>query len=237
MSIGECKICKEVSELANSHIIPEFCYSTLYNDNHKMVGITGKDQKPTQKVQKGIREYLLCTTCEKNRNTYIEQPYQRDWEKMAIPSKKLLPGSVVNISVNFEVFRKFHLSILYLASVAKNGTWSEVSLGPHEEVLRRYIKGEIELSTWEYPITGVVMVQQDGTVENRLMLSPSKSKSFGATFYGLTFCGVRWGYFVSSHKNHELSMCCMKPSGDLSMYAELWSDFRSVHDLKSALLP
>jgi len=235
MEIGECKICKQVKELADSHIIPEFCYSTLYNQNHKMIGITGTAPKPSQKVQKGIREPLLCLDCEKYRNQNIEQPYQCEWNRADITSRKFLPGSIVNLSIDFEVFRKFHLSILFLASVAKQGTWSAVSLGRHEEVIRRFIKGEIELPTWKYPVAGVITVQKDGTVENRFVLSPSKSKLFGATCYGLTFCGVRWGYFVSSHPNHELLNVCINPSGNLIMQAEPWTEFQSMQDLSIAL--
>jgi hypothetical protein len=191
MEIGECKICLQVKELSESHIIPERCYSTLYNPNHKMTGITGIPPKLSQKVQKDIREPLLCKDCEDHRNRNIEQPYQLEWNRAGIASGKFPPGSIVNLSLNFEVFRKFHLSILFLASVAKEGTWSEVSLGRHEEVLRQYIKGEITLPVWKYPITGVITVKEDETVENRFVLPPSKSKLFGATFYGLTFCGVR----------------------------------------------
>lgn len=236
MKNDKCKICGQNKSLVESHVIPEFCYSELYNENHKMTGITGRYPKPTQKVQKGLKEYLLCDCCENERNRDIEQPYQRDWQRINIASRRFVPGSSVNMTFDFEIFRKFHLSILYLASVAKRGHWSEVSLGSrHEDIIRRYIKGEISLPSWMYPVYGIIMVQEKGIVENRLVLTPSKTKMFGSICYGLTFCGIRWGYFVASHPNHEILKLSIKPNGDLSMCAELWSEFKSVQDLGSSM--
>ncbi len=46
-----------------SHIIPEFIYSPIYDDKHRMV-LLETDERYASFQQKGIREHLLCQDCE-----------------------------------------------------------------------------------------------------------------------------------------------------------------------------
>jgi len=62
MPIGKCALCGESAELEKSHIIPKFATDWI-----KKTGVTGKmlnNNVPTLRAQDGLKEYLLCGSCE-----------------------------------------------------------------------------------------------------------------------------------------------------------------------------
>jgi len=67
--IGICKLCLKEKELIRSHIIPEFMYQNLYDDNPRNffeVEVNREDGKDVKKTkhQKGIRKHLTCKECD-----------------------------------------------------------------------------------------------------------------------------------------------------------------------------
>src|SRR6185295_13125540 len=59
-----CALCKRVCALRNSHIVPEFLHSPLYDGKHRFhtYGLHGTPVTGMQ--QSGQRERLLCDNCE-----------------------------------------------------------------------------------------------------------------------------------------------------------------------------
>lgn len=60
---GYCRLCKQETELAESHIVPSFVYRWL-----KESSVTGHfrfGETVNRRVQDGIKTYLLCSDCEK----------------------------------------------------------------------------------------------------------------------------------------------------------------------------
>jgi hypothetical protein len=60
-----CALCQQNRLLWNSHIIPEFLYHPLYDDDIRRYNTFGQEGGPELGLaQKGEREYLLCDECE-----------------------------------------------------------------------------------------------------------------------------------------------------------------------------
>ena len=68
--MGKCKLCLEESEIKNSHIIPEYFYKPMYYSNHRFMQLSTEQEKTTTFKQKGIRENLLCNSCEQKFSVY-----------------------------------------------------------------------------------------------------------------------------------------------------------------------
>jgi len=59
-----CRLCLHESELRNSHIIPEFVYKPIYDEKHRFDVIARAKEIRNDEKQKGLREHLLCQSCE-----------------------------------------------------------------------------------------------------------------------------------------------------------------------------
>ena len=59
-----CALCNRELPLRNSHIVPEFLYKTLYDSKHRFHQISTTPEKRNEFLQKGLREPLLCDSCE-----------------------------------------------------------------------------------------------------------------------------------------------------------------------------
>src|SRR6266568_922828 len=60
-----CKLCRKPEELQDSHIISEFFYKLIYDSNPRRFRVISADSAvPVQYEQKGLREPLLCKSCE-----------------------------------------------------------------------------------------------------------------------------------------------------------------------------
>jgi len=75
MPTGKCALCLQEKDLRNSHVIPEFMYTHVYDKNPKRfyeLNIKDKDIKTGKSKieQKGYREYLLCQDCESKLSLY-----------------------------------------------------------------------------------------------------------------------------------------------------------------------
>ena len=73
VSKSSCRLCLQPKIVRKSHVVPEYLYRDLYNDNGHMMGITGKGSKGWAKLQKGLRELLFCDDCEQLFNEKYEQ--------------------------------------------------------------------------------------------------------------------------------------------------------------------
>ena len=67
-----CKLCLNDRPLRRSHIIPEFMYSGIYdNDPKRFYEIRIDDDEAKSRIQqKGQLEYLLCGECETKLSLY-----------------------------------------------------------------------------------------------------------------------------------------------------------------------
>ena len=113
-----CRLCGSDQELRNSHIVPEFLYADLYNSKNYMMGIHGRGPRGWQAVQKGIREPLFCESCEQHFNEFCEKPFRARWVEASPLPDPWNATDVHWITVDYNSFKLFHLSVLFRAGVS-----------------------------------------------------------------------------------------------------------------------
>lgn len=230
-----CELCHNERELRNSHIVPEFLYSELYNAKNHLMAISGHGRRGWKALQKGIREHLFCETCEQHFNEYCEKPFRAQWvvtPPLPNPWKTTEPYWV---TVEYSSFKLFHLSVLFRASVSSLPTYAEVSLGPHQERLRQMLLSRDPGEYWQYPVFGYAVVHHK---TNRIipMVSQAQRSSFnGHRCYGIMYGGVQWWVCVSSHRNYEFEKISLQPDGRMPFHAIPWNEVSVIQQASHAL--
>jgi hypothetical protein len=223
-----CRLCHLDRELRNSHIVPEFLYNDLYNDKGHLMAINGLGNRGWKPLQKGAREYLFCEACEQHFNEYCEKRFLAQWVEAApLPN----PWNVEDVhwaSFDYASFKLFHLSVLFRASVSTLPTFAEVSLGPHEERLRKILLSRNPGEYWQYPIFGHAVVHHKTKRLVPMVSQGVRSSLEGLRCYGMIYGGVHWWIGVSSHRNKGFEGACLQPDGQMPFTARPWNEVKVV---------
>lgn len=188
-SIRTCRLCLAETELCFSHILPEFLYEPFYDDKHKFVTITldGSSSPPTRIEQKGLREYLLCRSCEtllSGLETYAVDHYFRNPASFFMhlsdgrgrPLSGAPPIGVEYRGLDYAKMKLFQLSLLWRVSVATIKFFHHVSVGTeHEERLRSMILTGDPGQANAYPC----LVTEDPSIKRGDLLSGPLIHSIG----------------------------------------------------------
>lgn len=205
---GVCKLCSNQRELCYSHIIPEFMYKALYSNNHKFNGI--QPDGSVSKLQKGLREYLLCADCEGKLNKY--ETYSSILFRRLI--KENFKGEVLCESIDYKQLKLFLLSILWRAGVTTVPTFA-IDLGPHEERIRDMIVNENPGKENEYPC--VIYFFKDERIKSRRIYPPRKLRLEGHRCFRFLISRFLFIFFVSSHNKSEKAKLSLRSNGSLNV--------------------
>lgn len=232
-----CQLCKnDTKEIRNSHIFPEFLYSDTYDDKGRAMGVNGEGSRNWKYVQKGIREKLLCGDCEQFLGKHYERPFREYWYgKSKIP--KYFTRKYLRIDdVDYESFKLFHLSNLYRASVSTHPMYSDVKLGPHEEIIRKMILSRDAGPVNQYPIFGYVVMNGKSKVTKGLITKPYRGRFDGHTVYIVMFGGCMWHYLISKHTSSEFSRIAVQKNGTATLTAEYMSEIEFLKQISEVLV-
>jgi hypothetical protein len=108
---GVCRLCTNTRALMESHVSPEFLYQDVYDPKHRFVMVpTAEKAKKAQYEQKGLRERLLCRSCEGRLSGYetYSAPIVRRMEASTMPT--LAAGPTVISGVDYDKFKLFLMS-------------------------------------------------------------------------------------------------------------------------------
>ena len=192
-----CRLCLKESKLRHSHVLPEFFYTDIYEsrDAHRVLAITDESVKI---IQKGLRENLLCQDCETKLSRY---------EKYVAELIRDIPSFVHDASgrflysehVNYPSLKLFQLSLIWRCGIAKNPAFTQVSLGPHEEIIRRRLLDQNPGKSFEYGCVMMTMLETE--ILHKVMTSPTqlKPRPFGHRAYKLRTGNLTWVFFVDGH--------------------------------------
>lgn len=197
-----CKLCGEENPLKKSHIIPEFIYGSLYDEKHRFHILSTLKATKNAKLQKGIREHLLCEVCESKLSKY--QRYASLVFSGASPTKVNKDGKLITIEgLDYKKFKLFALSVLWRASISTLPFFSQIKLGPHEEPIKKMIYKEETGETDTYPFMLAPVVFENEVLAD-LIIQPTWSRIQGHYSYRFVFGGIVWLYLVSKHKPPKL---------------------------------
>lgn len=201
-----CALCCEERKLCNSHIVPEFLYTQLYDDKHR-VAVLGKDFDRTKYEQKGLREYLLCSSCESYLSKY--EKYASQLMKGEEGERQRQAPRLYSIeNIDYQTFRLFGLSLLWRASIADSVFFEKVSLGSHQEIIRQMIlRGDAGPQDKYGFFLGRIVSSE--LHPEALMMQPTISRFEGHRCYRFVFGGFVWVFVVSSHGLSDVAQACL----------------------------
>lgn len=227
---GKCRLCLEESELIKSHIIPEYFYKPMYDDNHRFMQISTVPEEQTKFHQKGVREYLLCDECEQQFSKYERYASQTYYHKEA---KDIQQNDKIFVAENVEysLMKLFQLSILWRASVSSLEIFGDVKLGPHEEKVRQMLLLENPGKDYEYGCMQFAVIMDNNKVADGLIMPPALFRVDGFRLCRFTFGGLIWVYVISNHnKQYRWKEFFLLESGRLTIHKKMFEDIKYLMD-------
>lgn len=230
----KCKLCCVESQLKNSHVIPEFIYKSLYDDQHRFFVLSLDDTKKFNYQQKGLREKLLCEKCEQafsKYERYASLILNRGFELQVGHEGRLIHFN----GIDYTNFKLFALSILWRAGISSLSAFSQVKLELHEEKLRELLANENPSEESGYPFVLSPVIHENDVIE-ALIVQPTKTRIDNNHAYRFVFGGLAWVYVVSSHKAPQAFIeASIDKAGALTMIPWQLSDMRFIVNMAQAL--
>lgn len=229
-----CALCLEEAELRNSHVIPEFMYTPLYNDKHQFHVLSSTESTRAQKLQRGLREKLLCDCCETKIGQY--ERYASHVFNGTVSVKSSRTGDLVHIAgLSYKEFKLFGLSIVWRASVSKLEFFRNVSLGPHEETIRLMLLTESPGRPESYGMFLAPIVAGDIDVKE-LIVQPTHARMDGHYCYRFVFGGLVWVFVISGHKvRGNLKQAFVNEVGEMLMLVSELKDVTFIVNSMKAI--
>lgn len=225
-----CRLCLIDTPLAQSHIIPEFIFSRMYDKKHRYLELFDVNAGRIRLGQKGYRERLLCPKCESKVNRY-EQHSRRlfvdDLPRRESPKSRRI--CIKNL--DYRLFKLFLLSVLWRASISSLPMFEYVKLGPHEEKIRLILESENPGAPRNYPCL-VFPLLFDGEHFKGYMVTPTFAKVEGHKCYRFVFGGFVFMFFVSSHSlPSKFEKILLTNNIPLFLYPTELSEFAFLRDV------
>jgi len=194
----KCALCQSKSQLQDSHIIPEFFYTRLYDTIHRFHVVPTDAAKPIKFEQKGYYEKLLCRECEEKFSEWEKYVKEAFCEGVGIKIDQ--DGKILKISnLDFRKFRLFLLSLLWRMGVSHLEFFKLVDLGSkHEDILRLALLNENPLEPLQYPCL-MTIVDINGKVYADWISQPRRTKSDGKHCHCVVINGILFCFYVTSH--------------------------------------
>ena len=187
---GQCRLCGEVRVLKRSHIIPELLWSGLYDPDTKKAVSARFDLPYDRRIGRGIREYLLCDSCEIRLGQH-EDYFAKLWYGGAPFPITLRHG--VRRNVDYTSFKLFHLAILWRAHVSSLTEFARVKLGPDAEPIRSALLSDLAPPEDIYPIAGQAVVNpNDDSVLHEFLALPVPFQLDRGEVYAPIYAGCLW---------------------------------------------
>lgn len=219
----ECDLCLEDKSLKKSHIIPEFFYKPIYEEDPKRYfGVSTDSSERIDHRQKGIWDRLLCGDCEQHLSRWESYASTLLYQKAQV--EEISVGLRV-VNVEYKTFKLFLLSLLWRAGATGRKEFSEVSLGPHEEKLRKMLIESEPGPPEKYGCMPVLCPEYKDLLQ-KMIISPDTVKVRAHHVVRFLLGGIFWNFFVSSHTPSIASEnVFLTKNGDLTILAE--SEFTS----------
>lgn len=231
-----CKLCQKEAPLRNSHVIPELLYRRIYDEKHRALADDASSDR-ARLIQQGYREPMLCEDCEQ-RFGKLESHFAREW-----CDARRLPATVQGLFVavhglDFERMRRFHISLLWRASVSQHRTFSGVDLGPHERRIAEYLLAEPSQAD-DVPVSifaFVLFQPPERSLADWVITLPTRTRIKGVRAYVVAFSGCSWYYFVARQPPPFPPEFALSREGSLVMPAISYAQsgqFRAIWDALS----
>lgn len=192
----QCRLCLQNRQLCNSHVVSEFLYKPLYDPTTHQFFYSSDKMAKRSKLEKGVREYLLCADCEIRLNRY--ETYAASLLEDIDSKIEKMGDKILVMGVNYKEFKLFEMSLLWRAGISTRKQFSNVNLGKHEERLRQMIFVENPGEVYEYGVM-IILTPSYFEILRKVMIFEELKRFKGHLCYPFTLAGFTWIMFVSNH--------------------------------------
>jgi hypothetical protein len=189
-----CRLCGQPNMLCRSHIIPEFLYKPLYDDKHRFSIVT--KGAPNHWAQQGLTERLLCHDCEQRFARHEAYAAGVMTGRLGHRFRKIRSRIMLS-GITYEPFKLFQLSILWRASVSSLDFFRLVSLGPHEDRLRRMLLADDAGAPETFGCAIVFTTERGGEITDTFF-NPAPLRWSGQRMTKFFFAGSAWLFHCDS---------------------------------------
>lgn len=191
-----CALCRAERPLRESHITPKFLWkdSGLTGSYRTFEAYCQTHSKLTQgHRQDGFKECLLCDSCEQ-RFAVIERYAKEQLFGKSGPLRIRPRDHFVWTGLNYSLLKRFQISILWRMSVSRLPFYAHVTLGDHEDKLRRMLLADDPGLPDQY---GCICTLLDfkGQPPSSAFSQPRLHKSMGC--YVCVMAGMHWFMFAT----------------------------------------
>ena len=210
-----CALCKNETQLCESHIIPKFCFRPLLDDKRRINSIRFNEKAEPRLVQDGWKEKLLCKDCEQIICGY-ERNFSEIWMQSSFLRQPINEEYVLVKGVDYTAFKLFHLSILWRFACAKQ-SGCEVVLGEYYfEKIRTMLLNQEAGPQENFPVVGVLLVDENRNITH-FASEPLVFKMGQSRIYGTPYAGCEWWVLMTDHISPSQKDFCLglKENGDM----------------------
>ncbi|MDD4050334.1 MAG: hypothetical protein PHR28_00365 [candidate division Zixibacteria bacterium] len=195
-----CRLCKEIKPLCRSHIIPEFFYKPMYDDQRRLLKISTAPEERTLFKQKGITEKLLCFECEQHINEF-EKVTKRLFFDNFDYLETAHPNMIRIRNLDYDKVKLFQMSLLWRAGIANDLFFENVNLGPHEERIRKMLLESNPGEPFDYGCI-IVGLRTEEKIGFDVILKPERGRIGPYNCYQFILGGCLWLFVVSNQAKH-----------------------------------
>ncbi len=229
-SMSACRLCTRQARLSKSHIIPEFCYAGLYDQNHRFIEVHDVKRGRVHRGQKGHTERLLCAECESHLNGFERHARRLFVDRLEIGTP---PRPWIELeNLEYAKLKLFLLSVVWRSSVSSLHIFRHVDLGRHEPEFRRRILHSEPGVPGSYGVM-IFPLLFNGEHMRDLMIEPTPGRLVGGNWlYRFVFTGFVFLMIVSSHSvEPRFAPLLLNDNAPVRVYPRELRDFQFLREV------
>jgi hypothetical protein len=198
--ISNCKLCDKVTKLCHSHIIPEFFYKSIYNEDNTFKSLRIGDNKKSERTeQKGLREYLFCKNCEGLFHERYTANVLYNKGKSGITLKKTGVSKNVSYSqyegFDYKSFKLFLSSIIWRISISSK--FNTVPIPKEIEIkLKTSLKNQIPLEENELSCLLNIIHLDNKQQFDKIIIGPYETDYLDKKVLNILIDGYLFGFIL-----------------------------------------
>ena len=232
MKFGTCRLCLIETNLAHSHIFPEFFYEPTYDETNRFVSLSAHPRHKTKLFEKGLREYLLCKRCEGQFSRY--ETYAASILRKGQDFRTADNHFIVIPNFDYARFKLFCLSLILRFHASRLPMFGDVNLGPHAERIRSMLVVEEPGKPSKYRVA-VVKIEGAKSADT-VIEAPDRIRIGNLNAYFFLAYGYEWLFLISSHSGNvpkDFPFIGTKP--ELVMLIRLTDEKEFIGELKQRM--
>lgn len=220
----QCKLCLKEKPLVKSHVIPDFMYKGMFNDEHYLIKINTNNIDQGRKIHTGsFDKSILCFECDTkiigkyetyaNDIMYLNNSEIKKYERMGEDGLQ----DILITNINYTKFKLFLLSILWRAHISSRDDFKCVDLGKmHAERIRLMILNNDAKGIDDYATS--IMYLKNNSLPVKMVGDFIKTRNNAHTAYLVLINEFLYTFNVSKHDLSEIARkTCIHSSNEISV--------------------